>query len=100
MNNRLALHGRKGRIMKYWNALAEQALMAAFYGGLILGIVWAVTVLGAVVLSLLSVWRYTFSSAPVAYLLMHIEHSIVIGSAVAVAFFLNHRRHKRWIRTR
>lgn len=82
------------------NGLAERAIMAAFYAGLVLGIAWAVTVLGAVALSLLSVWRFTFSSAPVGFLLMHVEHSIVIAAGVAGAIYLKNRRRKRWLRIR
>lgn len=82
------------------SGLAERALMAAFYTGLVLGIAWAVTVLGAVVLSLLSVWRFTFSGAPIGFLLMHVEHSIVIAAGIAGVLYVNQRRRKRLLRVR
>ncbi len=81
-------------------AVMESGLLVFFYFGLVLGIGWAVIVLGAVVLSLFSIWRITFSGGLIGYLLMNYQPTTVIGIAAGLALTWKHRRMRRRIASR
>lgn len=77
--------------------LAELSILSLFYIGLALGIVWAVTVLAAVLLTLLSIWSLTFTGGIIGYLLLNLEQTVLGGIAAASMLAWNHRRSRKRI---
>ncbi len=77
--------------------LAELTILSLFYVGLAIGILWAVTVLAAVLLTLLSIWSLTFTGGIIGYLLSNLEKTVLGGIAAVTMLTWNHRRSRKRI---